>query len=76
MELEKYISNRSEIIHICDSLAKKYDIIFLDYSNSEFTMQKELFYNATHLNKKGSELFSKKLALDIKPFLTNHLNKK
>ena len=46
--------------------AKKYDLIFLDYSNDPISYNKSLFYNANHLNAKGSEIFTRKLALDIK----------
>lgn len=65
-ELEKYMLNRNKVINLYKSISKKHNILFLDYSKSDFTMSKELFYNANHLNKKGAELFTKKLALDIK----------
>jgi hypothetical protein len=74
-ELEKYMLNRKEIINIYNSISQKYNVTFLDYSKSDFTRNKELFYNANHLNKKGSELFSRKLALDIKARTHNILYK-
>ena len=65
-ELEKHMLNRSKVVNLYKKISKKYNISFLDYSTSEFSKDKELFYNSTHLNKKGSELFSMQLALDIK----------
>lgn len=69
-ELERYMLNRNEIINLFKSVSEKYNITFLDYSDSDFTMRKELFYNSNHLNKKGSELFSRRLALDLKAHTT------
>lgn len=71
-ELENYILNRKELLDFYTSISKKYKVPFLDYSKSDFTKRKELFYNATHLNKKGAELFSTKLAADIKRILENY----
>ena len=39
---------------------------FLDYSQSDLTNHRNLFYNFTHLNKRGAQLFSAKFADDIK----------
>ncbi|WP_276134511.1 hypothetical protein [Polluticoccus soli] len=39
--------------------------VFLDYSNANFSANKDYFYNYTHLNKKGAELFTDTLASDI-----------
>lgn len=47
-------------------LSQKYNIPLLDYTFSEISKDTTNFYNATHLNKKGSELFSKELANDLK----------
>lgn len=48
-----------------DTIAKKYDIPILDYNYDSICYDTAYFYNATHLNKKGSEPFSIKLAHDI-----------
>ena len=72
-ELENYMLNRTKIINLYKSISKKYNILFLDYSKSDYTMNKELFYNANHLNKKGAELFTRKLALDIKAHTHNNV---
>ncbi|GHT20161.1 hypothetical protein AGMMS4957_06220 [Bacteroidia bacterium] len=46
--------------------AEKYNIPFLDYAHDAICNDTIYFYNATHLNKKGAELFTLKLANDIK----------
>lgn len=48
--------------------SKKYDIPYFNYMNDSICSKKEYFYNALHLNKKGSQLFSKKLAEDISAY--------
>lgn len=68
------IINRKEIMNLYRQFAKKYDLIFLDYSNDPISYNKSLFYNSNHLNAEGSEIFSKKLATDIKKKL-NQTNK-
>ncbi len=56
-----------EGMQIYHSFSKKYDIPFLDYSDdTSLTYDTAYFYNAMHLNKKGAELFTLKLANDIK----------
>lgn len=38
---------------------------FLDYTETEMCNQRALFYNFTHLNKQGAQVFSKQFATDI-----------
>jgi hypothetical protein len=66
IEGQNFVKNRSDILEIFESFANKYDLLFLDYSNDTLSTKKELFYNSSHLNKKGSELFSSKLSSDLK----------
>lgn len=66
IEGQKFIKNRDSIIKIYQNLAKVYNIPFLDYSKDSICFKKDYFYNSMHLNKKGSELFSKTLANDLK----------
>lgn len=47
-------------------LSEKYNIPLLDYTFCELSKDTTLFYNAMHLNKEGSELFSIQLANDLK----------
>jgi len=62
---QKFIKNRQEVIDIYKTYAKKYESLFLDYSKNKINYNKQYFYNATHLNKRGSNLFSKILAHDL-----------
>jgi hypothetical protein len=62
----EFTKNKDEVIDIYRSFSKKYDIPFLDYSHDPLCYDTTYFYNAMHLNKTGAELFSFKLANDIK----------
>ncbi|WP_139958144.1 hypothetical protein [Flavicella sediminum] len=73
IEGQDFIKNRKEIFEIYMRFSEKYKIPFLDYSNDDLSHDKTFFYNASHLNKKGSDLFSKKLANDLKPLIQNRL---
>ena len=66
---QKFIINRQETINLFKGFSNKYKLTFLDYSKNELCSNKEYFYNSMHLNKKGSELFSKTLAHDLKPLM-------
>lgn len=59
------IVNIKGMYEMYDTIAKKYNIPILDYNYDSICYDTNYFYNATHLNKKGSELFSIKLAHDI-----------
>ena len=61
IEGQKFVENRDEIMSIFNNYSQEYDIPFYDYSNDEISFQKKYFYNANHLNKTGSELFTNKL---------------
>lgn len=69
IEGRKFVKNRDEIIGLYTDIAKKHDITFLDYSSDSICYNRDYFYNSTHLNAAGSELFSRKLAKDLKPFM-------
>jgi len=66
IEGQNYVSNRKEIISKYQYFAQKYNLQFIDYSNDKLCMQRQFFYNAQHLNKKGAEIFTYKLIEDIK----------
>lgn len=51
------------------SIADKYKLKILDYTNDSICLNKTNFYNGTHLNKKGAELFTTKLAKDLKAII-------
>ena len=50
---------------------KKYDIPLIDYSSYSTCLSKDYFYNAEHLNLTGTNLFSEKLAYDLKKIIKN-----
>lgn len=66
---QKFIKNRKKVVDIFNFYAKKYNLHYIDYSNDKLSSQKEYFYDTSHLNKKGSELFSSKLSSDLKEFM-------
>lgn len=66
IEGQNYVSNRKEVIELYHDLETKYELLFLDYSNNYLCYDKQFFYNATHLNAKGADIFTKMLAHDIK----------
>jgi hypothetical protein len=69
IEGQHFVKNRKQIINIYKKLAIKYKLIYLDYSEDEISKNRDLFYNANHLNKNGAEIFSKKLAHDLKLYI-------
>ena len=60
-----FIKNREEVTYTFQHFSDKYKIPFIDYSNDELSFQKQYFYNTTHLNKRGSEIFTKKLIKEL-----------
>ncbi|MFK7832216.1 MAG: hypothetical protein AB8B52_02970 [Winogradskyella sp.] len=63
--------DRQVLFDYLEAVSRKYDVPFLDYSEDELTFNKAYFFNSQHLNKKGSELFTEKLSVDIKTLLYN-----
>jgi hypothetical protein len=61
-----FVENRPEIMGVFASFGQKYDIPYYDYSNDSMSFNKYYFYNSTHMNIRGAELFSKKLVMDMK----------
>jgi len=59
---QKFMSNRDEIIDLYKIISNKYSIKFYDYSQDSICLNKKYFYNSMHLNKFGSEIFSRNLA--------------
>jgi len=66
IEGQKFVRNRNKIISLYRNFSKKYDIPFYDYSNDSLSFKKEYFYNAEHLNKTGSELFTQRFIDTLK----------
>lgn len=65
IEATKKIINIQGMYATYKSIANKYNIPILDYNYHPISLDSTNFYNATHLNKKGGELFSKQLAIDL-----------
>lgn len=66
--LEK-IQNANELNSFFLSIAKKYDLKLFDYKYDEMCQDTLNFYNGTHLNKRGAEMFTKKLVKDLKEII-------
>ena len=61
IEGQRFVLNRPQIMELYKKFSKQYHIPFYDFSNDSISYQKKYFYNASHLNKVGSQLFTKKL---------------
>jgi hypothetical protein len=70
IEGQRFVSNRREILDLYKSIALHNNIPYLDYSGDELCLKKEYFYNTSHLNKKGAELFTTMLVQDIGKYLS------
>jgi hypothetical protein len=57
--------NLSEFYDFRNYFSEKYDIPVLDYISDTLCSDTAYFYNATHLNKTGAELFTTKLCHDL-----------
>lgn len=65
IEGQDFVKNRQEVIDLFAMFSEKYNIPFLDYSDNPISYQKEYFYNASHLNGKGAQLFTSILIHDM-----------
>jgi len=73
---QNFVANRDDVIQIYRDFSMKYSIDFFDYSNDSLCLNKKYFYDASHLNSSGAEIFSKKLANDLKARTHNNVYKK
>ena len=64
-EVRAKMINEQQMFEMYDSIAKKFDIPILDYNDIPICYDTTYFYNGTHLNRIGAEMFSTKLAHDI-----------
>ena len=58
-----------KVFAIYQSLADRYGCQILNYTYDSISHDTLNFYNASHLNRRGAELFSTKLAHDLKELL-------
>ena len=66
IEGQRFVSNRDEIVAVFNKFSKQYNIPFYDYSADSMSYNTKYFYNSTHMNKDGAELFTRKLVMDFK----------
>ena len=59
------VENLSDFYDFRKRFSEKYDIPVLDYIYDSISYDTAYFYNATHLNKTGAELFTIKLCHDL-----------
>lgn len=59
------LDNAEEMYNAYKELAGKYDIPIIDFNNLDMCRDTTYFYNDTHLNKRGAELFTSQLALEL-----------
>jgi len=71
---QQYINNRAKIMALYHSIAEEYNVPLLDYSQELMGKEKAYFYNSQHLNYKGAEIFTRKLATDLKPYFSKNSN--
>lgn len=64
-ELQDRFTNREEMCVRYDSIAKVADVVLLDYWNNPIVKDSTYFYNSTHLNKRGADIFTTQVAHDI-----------
>ena len=58
---QHFVKNRKEIMDFYKNKAHEHHIRLIDFSNDPLCFDKTYFYNALHLNKRGSDLFSRQL---------------
>jgi hypothetical protein len=66
IEFQCFVKNRNAILSLYKEYSTNYNIPFLDYSDDQMCKEIKYFYNSTHLNKTGSEIFTDKLVRDLK----------
>lgn len=66
IEGQRIIVGRENFIALYERLSDKYDVPFLNYSGSELSYNRDMFYNALHLNIQGAQAFSCQLSADLK----------
>lgn len=71
IEGQEFVVNRASIIKLYEAISVEHEVPFLDYSNDTICLNKNLFYNALHLNKTGADIFTKKLVGQLPPILQN-----
>lgn len=66
---QDYMLNRHEIVERYKTTLSKYNLPLLDFSEDLISYQQKWFYNITHLNDKGADEFTRRLAHQLKPII-------
>ena len=70
-EALKKLPNKSVFESLFHSISQKYKLPYLDYTKDSLCNDTNNFHVAIHLNKKGAELFTRKLSADVKKILNS-----
>ena len=65
----QYKHNHDVFMDMLNSIADSYGFTIIDYSKMDICKEKQYFFDATHLNVKGANVFSKKLGEDLDSIL-------
>lgn len=66
IEGQHFVENRKDVMDLYHHYSNKYGIPLYNFSADSMSYNKNYFYNASHLNKTGADLFSSRLASMIK----------
>ena len=66
---QDYMLNRDEVINRYKTTLQKYNLSLLDYSEDTISYQQKYFYNTTHMNNKGADVFTKELSQDLQEYI-------
>ncbi|MFR9165329.1 MAG: hypothetical protein ACLVKO_03510 [Dysgonomonas sp.] len=58
IEGQEFIINKDSVVNLYKEISKRHKIPFIDYSTDSMSFNKKYFYNSSHMNKIGSQLFS------------------
>ena len=72
---QHFVENRDEILGTYRRIASRHSIPFFDYSSDSISLDRSFFYNASHLNKRGAEVFTNKLARDLDGLVEGYFEK-
>lgn len=64
-KVREKMTNEKCMLEMYNTIARRFDIPILDYNDIPMCYDTTYFYNGTHLNKIGAELFTTKLAFDL-----------
>lgn len=68
-ELQERFTNRDNMCELYDSISAILDVPVMDYWNISIVQDRTYFCNSSHLNKRGADIFTTKLAWDLDSLL-------